>query len=221
MVAMDQKISCGSIAMDKGHLYGPLLMQAGCSENQTGRTCTRRVLPVVAVVLGSLSLALTSCGSSSASGGSSNGSGVGSTSTTSTTVSSTDAGIISAWLAAQEAFHQAALTSDPNEPELAVTMIDPQLSGVQSAMARLRAAGEVGRGPTFYGSPRVTSRDSANSTVVSCVHGEEIEVVAATGSPVPGVLGEIEFELVTSTMQLTGSGWKLKSQTVGVEACGA
>ena len=219
MVAMDQKISCGSIAMDKGHLYGPLLMQAGCSENQTGRTCTRRVLPVVAVVLGSLSLALTSCGSSSASGGSSNGSGVGSTGTTSTTVSSTDAGIISAWLAAQEAFHQAALTSDPNEPELAATMIDPLLSNIRSTLTQLGQAGGMGRGPTYYGRPRVTESGNGAATVVSCVHDEEIEISKVTGSPVPGVLGEADYEQYTTTMQETVGGWKAKDQLVTAGSC--
>jgi hypothetical protein len=36
---------------------------------------------------------------------------------------------------------------------------------------------------------------------------------------VPSMLGQVDFELFSSTMELTASGWKLADQTVGVGQC--
>ena len=129
--------------------------------------------------------------------------------------------ILSAWLAAERAFHDAALTSNPDEPALKATMMSPQLDGARSALARLRAAGDVAKGETGYGSPRLVSSISDKGTVVSCIDEAEVEVSDRTGQPVPGVLGEADFELVTSTMRLTSNGWKLASQTVEEGKCSA
>ncbi len=127
--------------------------------------------------------------------------------------------MVAAWEAAQVAFHDAALTADPSFPALAATMVDPQLGGAESALRGMRARGEVARGPDFYGSPRVSTVTATGATVVSCVHGEEIVIFPRNGRPVPGVLGQPDYELVTSTMVPTSSGWKVADQTVRVGAC--
>jgi hypothetical protein len=167
------------------------------------------------------SVALTACGASAAFGQGSGHNGTTPTSTPIASLSGPDSEILSAWLAAQEAFHQAALTSDPDSPGLAATMVDPELSAVRSSLSQLRNAGDVGRGPTYYGSPKVTASGSTSATVVSCAHDEEIAISAATGAPAPGVLGEADFALITSTMLATGGGWKLADQTSGAGKCAA
>jgi hypothetical protein len=122
-------------------------------------------------------------------------------------------------LAAQKAFHDAALTSDPNAPELAATTIPPILDTVRANLAQFRAQGEVAKGPSYWGNPRVAASGAGGTEVVSCVHGEEIEIVARTGKPVTGIAGQAVFELVTSLMQSTAAGWKLADQNVEVGKC--
>jgi hypothetical protein len=127
--------------------------------------------------------------------------------------------VVSAWFSAEQAFNTAALTSDANQPDLAVTTMSPQLNWTRTLLQEMRSAGEVARGVVEYGSPRVTDLDAHEATVQSCVHDSEIVVLAASGQPVSGVLGQVDFELITSTMESTISGWKLLSQRVGVDQC--
>ena len=214
---MEQNFVSETIAIPRDDLYGPLSMRTGRPRHSPGRWSSTVVLPLAAL-LGTLTL--TSCGSSATSGDHG-----GSTTDPSHSTSSTPAvpheAVISAWLAAEEAFHQAALTSDSADPGLAATMVNPELSVVQSALSKQKELGEIARGPTYYGSPHVTGIGPSSATVMSCVHGEEIVVNALTDVPVAGVLGQSDFELETSTMQLTPDGWKLASQTVDVGQCGS
>lgn len=142
----------------------------------------------------------------------------GSTTTTSSTTPA-DGQIISAWLAAEQAFHDAALTSDPNAPELAATMVAPLLDGVRAGLTRWKEEGDIAKGPSEWGNPHITARGPGKTEVVSCVHDEEIEVVAKTGTPVPGVSGQADFELVTSIMQSTPDGWKQADQKIEAGKC--
>ena len=141
-----------------------------------------------------------------------------STSTTASTSPTTRA-IATAWLAAQKAFHDAALTSDANSAELTAAMIPPQLDRARTNLASLAAAGYRAEGPTFYGSPKVRNQQPDQAEVVSCVHGEEIEINAKTGIPVSGELGKADYQLVSSVMRRTAAGWKLADQKVAVGAC--
>ncbi len=127
--------------------------------------------------------------------------------------------VISAWLSAEQAFNTAALTADPNEPDLAVTTDPPQLNWSRAMLQRMRSIGEVARGGVEYGSPHVTNLDAGEATVQSCVHDSEIVVVDASDQPVGGELGQVDFELITSIMKSTISGWKLLSQQVNVTQC--
>jgi len=127
--------------------------------------------------------------------------------------------VVSGWLAAEEAFADAARTSDPYEPDLAATTLDPQLDGTRSFLERMSAHGLVAKGPVQYGAPHITELHGTKAMVRVCAMDAEIVVSSRTGRPVPGILGEVAFELFTSTMQLTDGGWKLISQDVGVGRC--
>lgn len=128
--------------------------------------------------------------------------------------------MVTAWLAAEQAFNTAALTADPNEPDLAVTTVAPQLGWSQSLLVQMSAAAEVARGAVDYGSPEVLAIGAGTATVQSCIHDAEVVMSAASGRPVAGVEGQVDDELVTSTMKSTVNGWKLATQTVGVGRCG-
>lgn len=211
-----RELSIATLAKDGGHLYGPHLMRTGRSRfGERRRRSTRTWSLLVGGAL--CSLAVTSCGSSSArlAAATSKPTVVGPTSTT----TSADAQVISAWFAAEEAFHQAALTSDPNSPDLLATTVPPILNSVQANLGRLRAGGDVARGPVTYGNPRIVSRGTSRIEVVSCVNDRDIEIDATTGRPVPGLPGTASLEVVTSVMQQTPSGWKLAQQVVKASKC--
>ncbi len=127
--------------------------------------------------------------------------------------------ILSAWLAAERAFETAAQTSDPNEPALLATTTAPQIAWTVSLLARMSAAGEVGRGPMRFGSTVVDVVSSRLAMVHACGHDDELVVWAATGRPVPGVAGEFENEEIVAAMEWTSAGWKLADQTVQQAPC--
>jgi hypothetical protein len=102
---------------------------------------------------------------------------------------------------------------------LAATMISPQLDHVRENLAAFASQGYRARGPTYFGDPKVQNQSTRQAHVVSCVHGEEIEIDIKTGKPAPGVLGQSAYELVNSVMRRTSSGWKLANQTVVASGC--
>lgn len=167
--------------------------------------CVRLMPAVLGFCLASLCLA--ACGGSEVS-----------TSTTTSPSPATNT-IISAWFAAQRAFDAAAINSDAHSPRLAATMISPQLEHVRENLQTFASLGYGARGPTYFGKPKVRDQAANQAHVVSCVHGEEIEIDMKTGKPVPGVLGQSAYELVNSAMRRTASGWKLANQTVVVGGC--
>jgi hypothetical protein len=128
-------------------------------------------------------------------------------------VSLVDQQVLSAWLAAELAFQNAAVTADANEPALAATTLEPQLGERRSFFEQMRASGEVGRGPTHYGTPTVAVLEGHRATVRACAYVQQIVVSASTGRPAPGELGEVGYVAYTSSMELTSSGWKLLTQT--------
>jgi hypothetical protein len=209
------------LAMGQVDLYGPPFMKSEWQRTgDRNRPGVRMSSLMIAAAMCSATVA--GCGGASASPVSPThqrkSSDLGSAGAA-TTLSRSDQVIISAWLAAEKAFHDAALTSDPNAPELAATMIAPQLEGARRSLQELRAYGDIAKGRTDYGSPAIVRSDTGGAVVVSCIHGAEIEVNAKTGQPVPGELGQVDFNLVTSTMANTPDGWKLANQTVGSGQC--
>ena len=83
---------------------------------------------------------------------------------------------MTAWFAAQKAFHDAALTSNPNSPELAAAMIPPQLDRARTNLAAFASRGYEARGITHYGSTTVRTISGNRAEVVSCTHDDEIEI---------------------------------------------
>jgi hypothetical protein len=128
-------------------------------------------------------------------------------------VSVADQQVLSSWLAAELAFQDAAVTADANEPALAATTLEPQLGVRRSFMEQMRVSGEVGRGPTHYGTPTVTALEGHRATVRACAYVQQIVISAATGRPVAGELGQVGYVAYTSSMELTSSGWKLLTQS--------
>ena len=141
-----------------------------------------------------------------------------STSTTQAAVELTSQ-VVSGWFAAESAFANAAHTSDPNTPELTATTIDPQLTWSRSLLERMEAAGQIARGPVDYGSPHVIAFHGGLATVRTCAWDAEIVISAGSGQAAPGIPGQVDFDLFTSTMKLTEGGWKLLSQVIGVGQC--
>ena len=129
--------------------------------------------------------------------------------------------VISAWIAAQLAFEDAARTADATAPELAATTVEPQLSWAESFVTLIRAAGDVATGPVAFGDPQVSPRGPGLTTVRACVHDSDVVVAAATGRPVAGVLGQADVESFTSIMEHTADGWKLANQSVEAGKCSA
>ena len=122
--------------------------------------------------------------------------------------------VASAWKAAELAFQNAALTADPDEPDLAATTSDPQLTVTRNLLAGWQASGDVATGQTRFGPVNVSVLGTGKASVVSCIYDAEIIVSRKTGQPLPGMLGEKLYARIESTMVLTSSGWKLATQTV-------
>ncbi len=127
--------------------------------------------------------------------------------------------IVSAWIAAEQAFDDAARSADPDQPELAATTIDPQLTWSQEVLTQMRQGGQVAVGLNRFGHPRVLSNRGGLATVEACAHDAEIVVQVATGIPVPGEPGQVDDDHFVSTMQLTATGWKLADQSVEANQC--
>jgi hypothetical protein len=127
--------------------------------------------------------------------------------------------VVTAWLSAQSAFETAALSSDPDEPDLSATTVSPQIEWTTSLLKQMRAAGEVSRGVMRFSTPTVASISPRLATVTACGHDAEVVVSAQTGRPVPGLAGQVDFEHFVSTMELTDTGWKLATQSIGVGPC--
>jgi hypothetical protein len=196
------------LSLDHSHggVYGRELVTWRVRSVFVTRSHSVRIMPA-ALAFCVCSACLAACGGSGAA-----------TSTTATTSPTTKA-IVTAWFAAQRAFHDAALTSDANSPALTAAMIPPQLDRARTNLTSLASRGYRATGPTFYGNPRIRTQQADRAEVVSCVHGEEIEVNSQTGRPVSGELGKADYQLVTSEMRKTGGGWKLADQSVAVGAC--
>ena len=171
----------------------------------------------------SLSLALSACGSTPSGAPSTTGTKapIASTSipatTTTTTLAPTSAAVLSAYRAGWAAFEHALTTANPSDPELAATMVDPQLQGVKANLFADKRAGMVARG-TFTLHPKITALSATTATVVDCAYSTAELIYATTGKPVPPVTPP-ENDGVRSTLVLSGSTWKVSKQTVTDGTC--
>ena len=171
----------------------------------------------------SLSLALSACGSTPSGSPSTTGTKapIASTSipatTTTTTLGPTSAAVLNAYRAGWAAFEHALADANPSDPELAATMVDPQLQSVRANLFADKRAGMVARG-TFTLHPKITALSATTATVVDCAYSTAELIYATTGKPVPPVTPP-ENDGVRATLVLSGSTWKVSKQTVTDGTC--
>ena len=187
---------------------------------QSGRRSIRSASIAAAL---SLSLALSACASTPRGSPSTTGTKapIASTSipatTTTTTLAPTSVAVLNAYRAGWAAFEHALADANPSDPELAATMVDPQLQGVRANLLADRKAGMVGRGTTTL-HPKIIALSATTATVVDCAHSTAELLYATTGKPVPPVTPP-ENDGVRSILVLSGSTWKVSKQTVTEGTC--
>ncbi len=143
--------------------------------------------------------------------------------TTRTTPSSTtirqsaSTAVLAAYRAAWSAFEHALANANPEDPELATTMVDPQLQSVKANLLADQRQGIVGRGATTL-HPKVTAVSAMSATVVDCAYSATELVYQATGKPVPPVTPP-ENDEVTATLVLSGGSWMVSKQAVTDAKC--
>lgn len=109
--------------------------------------------------------------------------------------------MLAAYRAGWAAFEHALADANPEDPELAATMVDPELQQVKANLLVDEQQGMVGRGTTTL-HPRVTALSATSATVVDCAYGTAELVYKATGKPVPPITPP-ENDGVTSTLVLS------------------
>jgi hypothetical protein len=183
---------------------------------QVGRRGTR-VAALVGVA--SLSLLVSACGGS-------NDAAPPTTRANSTTTASAPAAtttdpsataVLQAYRASWSAFEHAAADANPDDPALAATMVDPQLTGVRANLLSDQQQGIVGRG-TFTLHPKITALSVNAATVIDCAYSTAVLVYAKTGKQVPPIT-QPENDGVTSTLVLSSGTWKVAKQTVTDGKC--
>ncbi len=137
-----------------------------------------------------------------------------------TSTSTTDpatAAVLAAYRAGWAAFEHALAGANPEDPELAATMVPPQLTGVRANLTVDRQQDMVGRG-SFTLHPKVVSLSATTARVVDCAYSTSVLVYAKTGKPVPPITPP-ENDGVSSELILTGGAWKVYKQTVTDGKC--
>ena len=125
--------------------------------------------------------------------------------------------VLAAYRAGWAAFEHALADANPEDPELAATMMPPQLTGVRANLTVDRQQGMVGRG-SFTLHPKVVSLSATTATIVDCAYSTSVLVYAKTGTPVPPITPP-ENDGVSSELILTGGVWKVYKQTVTDGKC--
>jgi hypothetical protein len=137
--------------------------------------------------------------------------------TSTSTADPATAAVVAAYRAGWAAFEHALADANPEDPELAATMVDPQLQQVKANLLADQRQGMVGRGMTTL-HPKVTALSATSATVVDCAYSSAELVYQATGKPVPPVTPP-ENDGVTSTLELSGGTWKVSKQIVTDGKC--
>ena len=197
------------------------LGRAGRDGERQRRGDTGPHLPVVVTLLAASAVLLAACGSGpSASPDTTSRPSVAPSTSTSAPTSSSDpsqAAVLAAYRAAWAAFEHALAEANPEDPQLAATMVDPQLQSVKANLLADQRQGIVGRGPTTL-HPKVSAVSSNSATVVDCAYRATELVYKATGKPVPPVTSP-ENDGVTSTLVRSGGTWKVSKQTMTDGKC--
>ncbi len=181
----------------------------------------RGVQATAAVAVASVSFALSACGSSPKAASPATNTRPTTTPTnipaTTSTLDPTGTAVLQAYRAAWAAFEHALTDANPSDPELAATMVDPQLQGVRANLLADRRQGIIGRGTTTL-HPKIVALTATTATVVDCAYSTAELVYASTGKPVPPITPP-ENDGVRSNLVLLGSTWKVSKQTVTDGSC--
>jgi len=178
------------------------------------------VQATVLVVVVSMSLALSACGSSPSVAPSTTRAKPAATTSipaTSTTLDPTAVAILTSYRAEWAAFEQALSTANAADPALAATMVAPMLQEVRRNLVSDQVNGIVGRGGVQL-HPRVTQLTPTSATVVDCEFSTSELIYSNSGKPVPPVTPS-EHDGVRATLTLVGSTWKVSDQTVTEGTC--
>lgn len=131
----------------------------------------------------------------------------------------TDAAVISAWKAAENAFYNAeASPTGISDPALPATMVDPELMLVKENLTSNESANLIGIGAWDLGAPTVKALSATRATVMSCVHDTQLLANRETRQPVAGPGGEPDWAKETSTMVISDRVWKLSAQSAVVNS---
>jgi dihydroxyacetone kinase len=171
------------------------------------------------VGVASLSLLVSACGgSNSAAPPTTRANPTSSINASATTTTDANAtAVLQAYRASWSAFERALADANPADPDLAATMVDPQLQSVKANLLADQRQGIVGRGATTL-HPKITALSATSAAVVDCAYSATELVYKATGKPVPPVTPP-ENDGVTATLVLSGGTWKVSKQTVTDGKC--
>ncbi len=175
-----------------------------------------RPLAVAGILMLAVTVLCASCGGSPPSAVRQSTTTTSHLASTSTTTPAATA-VLSAYRAEWKAFEQAAAKASSSDPVLAATMVNPLLQRVRRNLLSDHYAGIVSRG-SFTLHPRAIAMTSTTATIVDCVYSTAKLVYAASGKPVPPVTPP-EHDGVRSTLVLTGSAWKVATQSVTDGRC--
>ena len=191
--------------------------RGGAGASDGAKRCRRLVVPpAILAVCGAL-LAACGGGGSAATSTTDRPTSASSTSAATSTTDPATAAVLAAYRAGWAAFEHALADANPEDPELAATMVPPQLTGVRANLTVDRQQGMVGRG-TFTLHPKVVSLSATTVRVVDCAYSTSVLVYAKTGKPVPPITPP-ENDGVSSELILTGGAWKVYKQTVTDGKC--
>jgi hypothetical protein len=184
----------------------------GWRTSQENRGRLQAVLAVLAV---SAAMVLASCGGTDGGDASHPTTTTGSQPVTTSDPAST--AVLQAYRASWAAFEKALASANAGDPELAATMVDPQLQGVKANLLADQHQGIVGQG-TITLHPRITVLTATTATVVDCAYSTSELVYANTGKQVPPVTPP-ENDGVQATLVLSGATWKVSKQDVTDGKC--
>lgn len=102
--------------------------------------------------------------------------------TTTTTDDPTSVAVLQAYRASWNAFEHALADANPANPELAATMLDPQLEGVKANLVADQRQGIVDQG-TFALHPKITALSATAATVVDCAYSTSVLVYVFGDTP--------------------------------------
>lgn len=173
-------------------------------------------------LVASVALGLAACGSPTASAPTTQTTPVTTSPPSSTTSTTTpQQAVIAGWVAAQNAFEQASLAVNPADPDLAATMVNPELQQVRAVLEVEQYKHDTARGHQDLGHPAVVSYSPTRAVVHSCMPGPGIIVYQPNGQPEPTPLGQASNDDVTDVMVPGPAGtWLDQSTTVNnVPAC--